>query len=329
MDNNNFQVIENDIDSYLNKDKEIVKDSMSIGIAHGTFGELLQGVLPNNEHFLVTLPINKVSKSIIIPDYSTDRLEIFPPHKKKSLTFAKEVLRQINLKLGGKIIIKSELTEGKGLSSSSADLVATARALENALNKKFSNDLLFNILRKIEPTDGVMFHGCVSFYHRKVELREYLGCITPITIISIDEGGVVDTIQYNKKNNTFTEQDANEYLDLLDRISVAIKTHDLNTIGEITTRSAIMNQQHNPKHHLSQVLDICNKIGALGVIVTHSGTCIGIILQTDDINLESKIDKICFYLRRITPIIKVYESVGRLDTQDNFYPNLNTAVMGN
>lgn len=279
-----------------------------VGKANGTFGELLQGVLPNNEHFLVTFPIKCFTRCVFIANESSTELTVYPPQKKKSLLLAKNILDHAQLKLGGQLIIQSELAEGKGLASSSADLVATAKALEKGLNRRISTDSLLAFLREIEPTDGVMYPGVVSFYHKQVKLREYLGSLSRIIILGIDEGGIVDTIEYNKKNRYFTEDEKVEYEYLLTKISLAVKNSDMKLIGEIATRSALMNQNHNPKKYLSQIQAICATIQGLGVIVGHSGTCIGIMLDTWDSAFKSKVEQARSMLSQITSKIDLYEA---------------------
>ena len=46
-------------------------------------------------------------------------------------------MRLYNLEAGGELHIESELHEGKGCASSSADMVATARAIQSAFVSKF------------------------------------------------------------------------------------------------------------------------------------------------------------------------------------------------
>lgn len=294
--------------SILKTNQKILYHSIAIGTSNGTFGELLQGILPDKNHFLVTLPISCYSKAIIIPDDCLTKLEIYPAHKMKSLKLAELILQHFNIQLRGKLIIKSELEEGKGLASSSADLVATARALENILNIKIKNDLLLYLLRQIEPSDGVMYSGFVSFYHRKVELIEYLGHLSPMIIVAIDEGGEIDTIEYNKRKLEFTDSEKKEYKLLLKEISTAIKMSDLQTIGKISTRSAILNQRRNPKHNLNKIIQVCEQVGGLGVIVAHSGTYIGILLDQNDSKLYKKTEEIIYHFSRITCNFRIYES---------------------
>lgn len=250
-----------------------------IGKSFGTFGELLQGVSSDRQNFLITLPINRYSKATFrsLPDFS--ELIVSPSYRLKSKQIAQKMLEKYDLPKGGWIEIDSNIPIGKGLASSSADIVATARAVDCCFQLNLSQSELEDLIREIEPTDGVMYEGIVSYYHREVRLRECLGSVPRLTIVSIDEGGEVSTAEFNKMSLFFELADRLEYDHLLDCISTAIKKNDLTTIGEISTRSAVLNQKLLYKNQLNDVLEICDKVQGLGVVITHSGTYSGILLD--------------------------------------------------
>ena len=96
---------------------------------HGSFGELLQGALPEHGPFLVTLPIELRARArFVVPD-SLRELSVHPESSWKSLRLAEALLRRYALPLRGELTLASEIPRGKGLASSTADLVATYRAL--------------------------------------------------------------------------------------------------------------------------------------------------------------------------------------------------------
>lgn len=243
------------------------------GSAFGTFGELLQGTLPDGVDFLVTMPINRSATAWfrLEPD---GPLRVYPSHKHKSLTLARAMLAGA----GGTLVIDGDLPVGKGLASSSADLVATARAVGGALGLSTEAAAVEDWLRPIEPTDGVMYPGVVAFEHRLVRLHTFLGGLPPLTVVAVDEGGELDTVAFNKRPKHYSAAERREYAHLLETVTGAIRAGDLATVGAVATRSAVLNQRLTPKRNLADMTRICRELGGLGVVCAHSGTMTGILL---------------------------------------------------
>lgn len=253
------------------------------GKACGTFGELLQGrLVEEDSDFLVTFPIALYSYVTFVSEPASATLMLSPPDRWKSQKLAEMILKHYRLPSGGRLMIKSELPVGKGLASSSADLVATARALCACFHLDLPLSLLLHFMAQIEPSDGVMYPGVIAFYHRQVRLREVLGMLPPLTIVGLDEGGETDTLRFNQLLKPFTLAQRREYQTLLDGLATAIRQQDLHTIGQVATRSAVLNQQIHAKRTLNDLILICERIAGLGVVVAHSGTCLGILLSPQD-----------------------------------------------
>ncbi len=254
------------------------------GWAHGTFGELLQGALPRaRSQFLVTLPITIGARVTARLTPGPGELEIVPSCKQKTLGLARRMLAQRKIETGGEIRVESELPEGKGFASSSADMVAAARAISAALKTPLCKDALCRNLRRIEPTDGVMYPEFVAFHHRRVALARRLGLPPrPLAVLCIDEGGEIDTIAYNQRKRAFSTAERRTYRALLNQAVAAFEAGDLESIGDVATQSALLHQHRLPKRNLDRFLRLRVEAGALGVAVTHSGPCIGLLFDSTD-----------------------------------------------
>jgi len=251
-----------------------------VGRAYGTFGELLQGVLPEpGGDFLVTLPIARWACAEFRLAPGSADVRVVPEHKDKARRLARLVLERAGAPNGGVLTLRGGLPEGKGLASSSADLVATARAVGEALGVPVPARVLEDLLRRVEATDGVLYPGNVVFDHRRVRLLRRLGSLPTMTIVGIDEGGVVDTMAFNRIAKPFSAADRREYARLLDRLAAAVPAGDLAEAGRVATRSAQLNQVLNPRRTLDQALAICRDVYGLGVVAAHSGTMLGILLN--------------------------------------------------
>jgi uncharacterized protein involved in propanediol utilization len=255
-----------------------------LGVSFGTFGELLQGAGSSDpdSDFLVTLPIARWSTAQVMLVPGVPELRAVPAGKQKSLRVAKAVLAKYGVRCGGTLAVTSELPEGKGMSSSSADLVATVRAVTDALGVVVTPAEIEGYLRVIEPTDGLMYREVVAFYHRRVQLCRVLGPVPPLTIVGLDEGGQVDTVRFNASRPGITMAERREYQTLLDDLATAMAAGDLETLGRVSTRSAVLNQSRCPKRNLDRMLEIAHDVGALGVAVAHSGTMVGIAVSGAD-----------------------------------------------
>ncbi|MFF2026839.1 kinase [Streptomyces sp. NPDC058171] len=252
-----------------------------VSAAFGTFGELLQGVLPGADgDFLVTLPVARwaMARFELLPE--NREVVVWPPHKKKALRLATMIMEDEGRPSGSVLKIDSTLPEGKGLASSSADLVATARAVANALDVPMPPRRIESYLVGIEPTDGVLYPAVVAYHHRSVRLRQRLGSLPSMAVVSIDEGGAVDTVAFNAIPKPFTAADKREYARLLDRVAGAVARRDLAEVGRVATASARMNQALRHKWSLDAMIGICDTVGGLGVAVGHSGTTLGVLLDT-------------------------------------------------
>ncbi|WP_217649774.1 kinase [Saccharopolyspora flava] len=249
--------------------------------ARGTFGELLQGILPDGTDFLATFPITHGTRAWFRYDRSGPP-RVYPANRTKSLRLARAMLAAGGAGGGGTLILDSDLLVGKGLASSSADLVATARAVGGVLGLDVSPSGVEDWLRPIEPTDGVMHPGVVLFDHRNVELRARLGPVPPATVVAVDEGGLVDTVAHNRRARRVTPVLAAEYARLADDLTAAIGAQDLTAVGAVATRSAVFNQRWLPKRNLEALIRIAGDLGAAGVVCTHSGTMAGLLLDATD-----------------------------------------------
>ncbi|MGY2113026.1 GHMP family kinase ATP-binding protein [Nocardia gipuzkoensis] len=263
---------------------------VGVGSAFGSCGELLQGVTAESDRdFLVTLPIARGAVAVFEPHPHRHTVSVVPAHKTKSGTLARALLARSTVLRGGVLTLLGDLPEGKGLASSTADLVATARAVADAEGREIGAAEIETELRRIEPSDGVMYPGAVAFYHREVRLLAMLGALPPLTIVTGDEGGRVDTIAFNRCRPAFTAAAKREYSALLAELTAAVARGDVTAIGAVATRSAELSTALRSRPHLDATIGAARTLGAAGVVVAHSGTTTGILLDEADPALPAKI----------------------------------------
>ncbi len=178
------------------------------------------------------------------------------------------------------------------MASSSADLVATARAVAASVNGAFAPAEVEALLRGIEPSDGVMYDDVVVFRHREVRLHSRLGPLPDLVVVGYDEGGQVDTVEYNRRLPAVGRAERVEYEHLLDRLTTAVRASDGVEIGRVATRSAELHAAHRERRAFAAVRRASDLTGGLGVVAAHSGTLLGVLLAGDDPDLDQKIAEI-------------------------------------
>jgi L-threonine kinase len=279
------------------------------GRAFGTFGEILQGRLPDNDiDFLVTLPIAAWSEASVTLDRHHRGVHVVPHTKCKAQRLAQRLMAIHARGWGATLTLRSDLPEGKGMASSSADLVATARAVARMLGLNATPLAIEGWLRPIEPTDGVMYPGVVAFDHRDVRLRAFLGTLPPVTIVGVDEGGQVDTVAFNRIPKSFRRAEQVEYANLLATVATAVRAGDLTTIGAVATRSTLLHARRRHRPLLRPLLAIARDVGAHGVVTAHSGTMLGLLFDERDPALPARVGAARSACEALAGTVQVFRS---------------------
>ncbi|MCX4775406.1 kinase [Streptomyces sp. NBC_01264] len=285
------------------------------GSAFGTFGELLQGALSHPQgDFLVTFPLARWATAVFHPVPGRPGVQVRPAHKAKSRRVAEAVLAALGSTDGGLLEVVGDLPEGKGLASSSADLVATVRAVGAAHGRAFTPAETEDFLRGIEPADGVMYDEIVAFHHREVRLGRRLGVLPPLTVVAHDEGGQVDTVAHNRAARAIDSTDRAEYTLLLDRLTAAVACSDLQEVGAVATRSAEMNAHRRRRAGFAHLHALCREVDGLGLVLAHSGTMLGVLLEAGDPALAGKTEHIRAGCAALGGETSVHRSLGGGDS---------------
>ncbi len=257
-------------------------------IAH--HGEIIQGAFHDAadklHRGLVTLPFTPKHTTAFarITDNGGD-ISVQPPSKTKTLGAVRLLLKDRGYKGSGlRIDLRSNIPDGFGLGSSTADIIAglsaTARLLKFPLKKR---DLFRIAVRAEKASDGTMFLKRPRMVcQREGEVLErFKNSLPPFSLISVnaDPDNPVDTLKYAPAR--YSRDEIAEFDSLRDQLRAALNKSDLHLLGEISTRSAIINQRYLPQPHFYDILEIARKAKAAGVQVAHSGRMIGIMLPPD------------------------------------------------
>ena len=258
----------------------------------GVCGELVQGML-NDDYYLVTCPIDYFSR-VQVDLFSEGSPVVGPPvggpsvvgpeDSPKAVAAVSATLAHLGREeLSARLAISNPIPRGKGMGSSSADVVAAIAATGLALDQELSPETVGRLALMEEPTDGVMFPGIALFDHRQGRLMEELGPPPPMEIVALDFGGTVDTVEFNREDRRALWQSLRPETDqALELVRQGIKEVDPKKLGRGATISAEANQQVLLKPQLPDVLKFAQSMHAAGVTVGHSGTIIGVLLDAKE-----------------------------------------------
>ena len=247
----------------------------------GSCGELAQGLLGEKE-FLISCPVDIYSE-VTVKLSDGGKIELTGGPYEKTRNALKKTLKHYKREeLGLKADIKSFLHIGKGMGSSTADMVAAIAGVMKALNCEIDLDIIKNIIISIEPSDCTFLPGINLFNHKTGEKISYLGAPPAIDILMFCEPGKVDTIKFNQDKTLLeAKRKKSSYVrQALSSIKEGLKKGDKYLIGKGATLSSIAHQNIVYKPSLNKILTITQDIpGVYGVNIAHSGTLIGILVE--------------------------------------------------
>ena len=250
-------------------------------IGHGksfsSFGEIVQGRFSNDDDFLVTLPIDLWSACELICR-PIDGPLVIECDFEKSRSLLYSVLEELGLRDGFHIecVFTRNIPIGKGLSSSTADMLAALRATQEVFGLLLKESFISRLFASIEPHDGVHYNSCVAYNHRKGVLLANYGYIPKYAIIAVDNGGVVDTVQYNQ-GIQFSKLQKEAFDCLRVKLQNAFDQKNDQLIADCASESARLYFERSGNDFVGAALAAMQNFAPLGIVATHSGTCVGFL----------------------------------------------------
>jgi L-threonine kinase len=272
------------------------------GVAPGTCGEFAQGVLPDGTPFHVTCPINKSSTVRVRLRSSTELTVEGLGERHRKLGLAVEnAIRIFDIgPVEASVQHWSDLDVGKGMGSSTADVLAGIRAVAAGAGKALSPELEGKLAAGIESSDGSMYPGLAAVNHRTCELIRAWDWFPEFVIVMLVPHDNVDTpsISFSGQN-----QLAGEYEDLLVRMDAAIQARSVADFAAQSTRSAVLNGRFLLNPYCRTLCEKLEEFGALGLNVGHTGTVCGLLFENSD-DGRQRASEACFEARRRFPDLK-------------------------
>jgi uncharacterized protein involved in propanediol utilization len=242
----------------------------------------MQGVLPDASAFLVGgLPSRRWYSEAVLQCGATDESVIMhtslPPKTRAALRLLE---RQTRLRLPDKarIELRSNIPWGKGLSSSSTDILSVLCVANAFFGTELRPGELYRIAAQVEPTDPCLCDDIPVFY-------QHTGCrgatidLPPVTLLYFDAapGTSVDTLAMPDN----WHPGAGRFFSwLLRRLIAAAAEADYERLFDAITYSAEYNQQLLPLPGFAELYRLAEESHA-GLMVAHSGTVAGLLTTPD------------------------------------------------
>jgi uncharacterized protein involved in propanediol utilization len=220
--------------------------------AIGHHGEILQGAFRDGAGALhpglVTLPLPQSITIASVRLSPCGMMTVIPTHKRKALAAAQMLCRE--LRYGGaglEISLRSNIAEGFGIGSSTADVVAALRAVARFLGVKLKASAAFRLAVAAETaSDGTMFGRRARLVCQRAGrvLELYAGPLPPFSLLSVNlaPDAPVDTLSLPPF--CYGDDEIDEYALLRGKLRQAVES-------------------------------------ALGIQVAHSGRMAGIMIKPD------------------------------------------------
>jgi L-threonine kinase len=253
----------------------------------GTCGELIQGWLAEwAEPVLVSCPValyNRITVELQ-PEPQLQICNDSRPHLKAGQA-ARRVLDYLGRSdVGSHISLTGQLLPGRGMASSTADVIGVMAGLALALNRSLGAAELARLACQIEPSDSTMFAGLTLLAYRGSTQFCELGLPPPLPLLMLDPGHSVDTLLYNAHLNlAAVRRLAATTQAALELLRHGLRLADPAAIGAAATLSATSYQSVSHSPLLEQAKQWATATGALGLARAHSGSVIGLLYpsQTD------------------------------------------------
>jgi L-threonine kinase len=247
----------------------------------GTCGELVQGWTPDwDEAVLVSCPIARYSQVRVELCPGPDILAQGPSNDYSKLEQAARLvlsyLGQPNL--GARVAVNSQLLPGRGMASSTADVVGVMIGLALTLEPSIPAGELARLACQVEPSDSTMFADLTALAYRDSARFQQLGPVPALPLLMLDTGQAVDTLTFNARLNLrAVRQLAPTTKTALEMLKQGLASNDAAAIGAAATLSALSYQRVNYNPLVDRAMRWVDETGAVGLIRAHSGSVLGLL----------------------------------------------------
>ncbi|MGA0602798.1 hypothetical protein ACO2Q3_18970 [Caulobacter sp. KR2-114] len=276
--------------------KSLPTSYAAYGVARcpGTCGEFVQGFTSDGCPFHVTLPVNAYSEVTIWLGEGVESPGALAEYPKLRRAVYRVLEQHGVVGLEPRALVKRTLPIGKGMASSTADIVAAAAATYTALGRSFTELDLASIAAGIESSDGVMYAGVCAVNHRSGQLLGRLADIPVFTVLAVLPPESMDT-----SSVVLSRRSSAQHTKILAACLDQKVSRSAGEWAELATMSARLNQMDNPNQIFDALYRVRDELSPLGFVVGHTGTVVGLLFEPGgggEAAARTARDKIASYL---------------------------------
>ncbi|WP_119067133.1 GHMP kinase [Rubrobacter indicoceani] len=256
---------------------------------------MLQGAFRVGEGLrrgLVTLPMPGCGSRATFRPAGSEGIDIIAPGRSEASVqkvrraVAEGLSRWGGTVSGGELGICGGVPAGRGMGSSTSEVVAVLRAVAAAFGVQPSGkELAAATARSESASDPLMLdlaRGTPLFDPVSCRVLAALDLPLPaLEVVGFDPGGPeVPTDKLGRAEYSSAELKA---LDgLFQSLWRAVRSGDPRGLGRVATGSARINQRFLYRSELEEVISLAEGFGAVGVAVAHSGTVAGVLFDASE-----------------------------------------------
>jgi uncharacterized protein involved in propanediol utilization len=256
---------------------------------YSRIGELMQGVLPDASAFLVSGLLSRrwFSEAMIEAPPQPDRR----PNQRgadgpaEGAPLPPKAREALDILLGGKgmpagvsIGLRSNIPPGKGLASSSADVLSVLSVVNDYLELGLGPEEIYRIAARVDPTDPCLSDDIVVFHQHSGQRGQEI-FLPPVSLLYFDTapGRCVETLGVKRH---WPRGAGAFFAWLLQRLINAAEQGDYALLFDSITYSAEYNQMVLPLPGFDEYRRLAGEVGA-GLMVAHSGTVAGLLVAPE------------------------------------------------
>lgn len=258
------------------------------GEVYAHHGEVVQGLFYSAEgqleHGLVTLPCRLFRTGARFRPLRSGPLTVEPGDRSRARTAARLTLDALGRTgWGGALRVEGNIPVRWGCGSSTADVLATVRAVAAAFGAELRPEWIARICVAAETaSDSLMFapERAVLFAQRRGSvLLDLGGPLPPVRVLGFNTEGGRGVETLSLPPIPYSTWEAEAFQPMLGLLRRAVERQDAALLGRVATASTVITQRHRPKRQMPQLLGLADEAGALGVQVAHSGTVAGFLFE--------------------------------------------------